>query len=554
MKRARWLGLVALGGLARCDAPTTELVVFLDSNIADLERVRLVATREGATTPLLDRWYPIARGLDGGFSLPGEVGLLAASGDDARPVRLAVTADVSGDALDFTLNFAARFRPNRVGWVEVFLSDRCRDPIARKCPFGQVCGLTSCEPVDRPVTDVRPTRDAATDLPTDAVTDAVIDAAIDSAIDARTPPDAPALPDAAEVADATVVSDRPDAFDGAAVIDAPDVADASPMRDAPTCLDGRPPTLEVCYNGVDDNCDGVSDEGCAPRSCASATAPGCGQTVVSFVVDGFDMGEIGTPSASPTVRVFTSSFAIDRYEVTVERFRAFWNAGHPAPPMGVVDYPGVTLTMPALPVVPPVMYVGPADAAVAECVWTNASASPLLPINCVSWATAMAFCVWDGGRLPTEAEWEAAARFGPALMLDGRPAPAGRRYPWGNDPPTCQSNYAERSLSCGPRPGAQWIVGTAQPSTWPLFDLSGNAQEWVADVASRYASAPCWVGTSFHNPLCLTVGGDPLLEERVVRGGSNTSLEPGVRATSRDTSRPTNNGSNKGFRCVRMGA
>jgi sulfatase modifying factor 1 len=403
-----------------------------------------------------------------------------------------------------------------VAWAEVYLADRCKDPIARMCPFGQVCGLTSCESEERTVTDARPDRDASLDAPRDAVI-------------------------------------APDAADATDVTDAMDATDAGAPRDVPLCPDGRVPVAEVCYNGVDDNCDGRTDEGCAQRSCTSATAPGCGEAIVPFVVDGFEMGEVGTTAASPTVRVQTSSFMIDRYEVTLGRFRAFWSAGHPAPPTRTVDYAGGAVTLPSWPVDPPVMYLGASDAALPECVWADASASPLAPINCVPWTTAMAFCVWDGGHLPTEAEWEAAARFSPAFGLDGRPAPAGRRYPWGNDPPTCQANFAERSLSCGPRPGAQWPVGTAQPSTWTLFDMAGNAQEWTADVFAAYGAAPCWAAGTARNPICLTVTGDPMSEERTVRGGSTTSLEPGIRGASRDHARPANNGPNKGFRCVRVG-
>ncbi len=547
MRAPRWLALASLVGIARCDSPPTELVVVIDSNILDLERVRLVVTRDNASAPIIDRWYPVAPLIDGGLALPGEVGLLAASGDDARLLRIAVTADVTGSALDFTLNFTARFRSGRISWVEVFLPDRCRDPLARECPFGEVCGLTSCEPQARVVTDTRPSADAGRD----ATSDLTSSPDASDVVDASPPMDAS---DIGEVSDIAAPMDASDARDAAMTVDASEVGDAMTSRDVPLCVDGRVPVVEVCYNGIDDNCDGRTDEGCAQRTCASTMAPGCGIAIVPFVVDGIEMGEIGTPSASPTVRVRTDSFLIDRYEVTIERFRAFWDAGHPAPPAHEVDYPSGSITLPSWPVDPPVAYIGTSDAAFPECTWANASASPQLPINCVSWTTAMAFCVWDGGRLPNEDERGTAARFGPASTLTGSSAPAGRRYPWGNDPPTCQANYAERSLSCGARPGGVWVVGTAQPAFWPLFDLSGNAQEWVADVYATYGTAPCWNGASYVNPLCFSVTGDPSAEERVVRGGSYSSLELGVRATSRDHSRPTNNGPNKGFRCVHIGA
>ncbi len=494
-RAARAALLAALAGAARCGAPTTQLVVQIDSNVADLRRVRLVVTRAGAAAPITDRWYELAGAIDGGrFTMPGEVGVFAGDPDDSRPVRLDVSADVPGEALDFTLSFTVRFQRGRVRWVEVFLPDRCKDPLARMCPIGQVCGLTNCEPQERAGTETRPARDAS-------------------------PPEAG------------------DASDG-----------------APRCRDGRTPVAEVCYNGLDDNCDGRADEACHSQSCAEGSGTrGCGVTLVPFVVDGFLLGEVGTPNAAPPRRVHLPSFVMDRYEVTLERFRAFWSAGHPAPPFGRVDYPGGAVSLTPWVVSAPVMAGAPRDdAGVSLCAWANPSAPAYTPVNCVDWATAMAFCVWEGGRLPTEAEWEAAARYVPR-GADGRVLRLGRRYPWGDDAPECQANFVERSLSCGPRPGAPWVVGTSQPSWYPFFDMAGNLQEWVADVNAPYGSAPCWDLGEYADPLCATWTDDAAVEQRTIRGGSFTSMEPNIRGASRDNSRPSDRGTNKGFRCLRVG-
>ncbi len=109
-------------------------------------------------------------------------------------------------------------------------------------------------------------------------------------------------------------------------------------------------------------------------------------------------------------------------------------------------------------------------------------ARPDQPVVAVSWFDAVEYCEWLSAqlsrafRLPTEAEWERAARGG----LEGK------LYPWGDEPPTSRPDYAERWLH-GPEP-----VGTSPPNGYGLFDMGENVHEWCADWfdAGWYAISP----------------------------------------------------------------
>jgi sulfatase modifying factor 1 len=99
------------------------------------------------------------------------------------------------------------------------------------------------------------------------------------------------------------------------------------------------------------------------------------------------------------------------------------------------------------------------------------------PVNCVSYAEASAYCAWNGQRLPTEAEWELAAR--------GR---VGNTYPWGDGPPTCDLGVIDECKHKSMLPVASRRKGDTATG---ISDLSGNAFEWVADwyASSRKVSA-----------------------------------------------------------------
>jgi len=212
----------------------------------------------------------------------------------------------------------------------------------------------------------------------------------------------------------------------------------------------------------------------------------------------FTMGsDEGDDDEQPVHRVVLDSFYLDAFEVTNGRFAKFVAAIQSEPPWGFADQ--------ETPVVQ------------AE-----------RPVRWVNWLEATGYCLWAGKRLPTEAEWEKAAR-----GTDGRP------YPWGNEPPTpAQAVF-------GLKEGAETVspIGNRDQGRSPygVQDLAGNLYEWVTDWYddAYYATPP------IRNPRGPIEG-----TAKVQRGGSYINSPYRLRAAFRTKGDPTEHDPHVGFRCA----
>lgn len=228
----------------------------------------------------------------------------------------------------------------------------------------------------------------------------------------------------------------------------------------------------------------------------------CGE-MVSVPGGDFERGSTVQTDEQPVREIYVSSFCIDRTEVTAGAYEDCVQGG------------GCTA----------------ASNRFSECTY-GVSGKSDHPINCVDWNQALAYCEWAGKRLPSEAEWEKAAR-----GVDGR------TYPWGEDEPDC--NYAvmdDGGWGCGR--DETWPVGSkvAGASPYGALDMAGNVHEWVNDRydSGYYADAP------LSDPMG-PLSGSP----RVVRGGSWSDVGVSLRAAIRGGFPPDYAFYNLGFRCAR---
>lgn len=253
-------------------------------------------------------------------------------------------------------------------------------------------------------------------------------------------------------------------------------------------------------------------------------------------VMGSPAGSEGFPDERPQRLVFVSAFRIDRYETTNGAYARFVReTGHPPP----------------------------ANLNPAVTVWEQGAPLPGIgdhPVVNVSWEDAVAFCRWAGKRLPTEAEWEKAAR-----------GTDGRAFPWGNtwDPMAANSAsfWAGRTVEIQSQEDwrAFWMEGEGAKivrekgvkgeiltlpvgsfpkdlSPYGIYDMAGNAAEWVTD----------WYDPRYyvHGPLADPPGPARGLE-RAMRGGSWLKPRISLRTPYRDFGFPQSRPSGTGFRCAR---
>ncbi len=233
-------------------------------------------------------------------------------------------------------------------------------------------------------------------------------------------------------------------------------------------------------------------------------------------IDAFD----GEPHELPERPAVLQAFKLDRFEVTVGRFRNFLAAG--APGYRMMDVTSLRREI---------------ACGAGNQTWT---AAPGLhenkPINCVSWAAADAFCHWVEGRLPSEAEWERAATGGDENRL----------YPWGQESPAPHHDrfgcLVEGEHDCSTDDIAS--VHSHQPGAgrWGHQHLAGNVMEHVLDFydADWYSQQPVCQD-------CVNFDAGSL---RIRRGGSHRTGARELRAAHRYYDLPDAIDSSTGFRCA----
>ncbi|AKT43122.1 formylglycine-generating enzyme family protein [Chondromyces crocatus] len=280
--------------------------------------------------------------------------------------------------------------------------------------------------------------------------------------------------------------------------------------------DVQPPTPPSCTSGAPGTGAHCGPEGTS--CCASHLVP-CGT-----YRPGYDGVTFDYPSPPATV----GDFQLDVYEITVGRFRAFVDAGQgtqEAPPAITAGrHPRIsnsgwrTEWNIALPTSTSVLRTRIRCHDV-HTTWTDAPGpNEALPMNCISWFEAFAFCAWDGGRLPTETEWNHAAAGGDQQ----------REYPWGSGIDDTRAVYGCLQGNCS----ADFIsaVGSRSPGgngRWGHTDLAGSMTEWTLD----------WFVANF-TPGCVDCASVDLGTERVLRGGGFISPATPLLAAYRNKAPP----------------
>ena len=213
----------------------------------------------------------------------------------------------------------------------------------------------------------------------------------------------------------------------------------------------------------------------------------------------FTMGSTLREDEKPVHRVYLDAFYMDKYFVTVGQYAKYLETtGMKAPP---------------------------------EWDIMNQAQHQKRPVVNINWSDASTYCKWAGKRLPTEAEWEKAAR-----------GTDGRLYPWGNEPPTrLHANFGKKSWEdhMALVPVGMFEMGK---SPYGIYDMAGNAWEWVNDWYDHdyYKKSPA------KNPQGPATG-----KSKVVRGGNWLYVPEFLRSSFRFNAEPSRGKFGYGFRCAK---
>jgi formylglycine-generating enzyme len=226
-----------------------------------------------------------------------------------------------------------------------------------------------------------------------------------------------------------------------------------------------------------------------------------GREMVQIPEGPFTMGsQDGDPDEAPEHPVYLGSYYLDKKEVTQEEYDRF-----------------MRMTKRNKPFVP----VFEDDISKIQ--------QPKLPVMGISWSDAAAYCKWGGKRLPTEAEWEKAAR-----------GETKRKYPWGDE------FASDRANVDGDEDGFPYLAPPAsfEPGRSPygLYDMTGNVAEWVADTYEEhyYGKSP------YRDPQGPADG-----EHKVIRGGSWRETQQNAKLTKRFQAKMWRTDSTIGIRCAK---
>ncbi len=318
----------------------------------------------------------------------------------------------------------------------------------------------------------------------------------------------------------------------------------------PSCASGAcglPASCAGGATGAGNDCGPAGDAGCC-------TSPAVTGGSFSRSYDGVSSGYTDAQYAATV-----SDFRLDAFEITVGRFRAFVDAvvGGWTPAAGAGKHahlgagsglgdgnggyePGWDVAWNVN--LPAAKSTWDGDTGLG-CnagyqTWTSAAGSnERRPINCATWFEVEAFCIWDGGFLPSEAEWNYAAAGGAEQRV----------YPWSSPASETTIDCSHANLFATTYCNASFAVDVGSQSPlgdgkWGQSDLAGNTSEWVTDAyQSPYGATQCSDCASQASPAL-----------RVYRGGSFDNVAPYLLASSRGYNAPSGRSYSLGARCARM--